>query len=114
MEKVNKTSPGSLKFSIRITDKVTSISLRKNIISLWLVKSKQTNKNPTRDAVLTNIQTRIQNFIYLCLTNWEQNTGKGLSDYISEKMIQEILTNTDFVQYKQIKQILTNPAREQQ
>ena len=97
MVKQNKNGQGSQRFSIRLLGKVTSISLRKNIVSLWMILTAEGN-NHTKD----NITGTVSEFIYDCLGDWDQDTGKGLSDYVSERMIQEILEEDDYLAYSML------------
>ena len=82
----------SLRFSIRVDGSVTSISLRRNVVSLWLLFSEITKDK--QEAILT--------FIYDCIDKWENTTAKGLSSYILETMIKDILESDDFRQYQRI------------
>jgi len=105
--KINRTSKkkpqallttGSLKFSVRINTHsgsfVTSISLKKNVCSLWLLLREYNDfKNP-KDMIL--------DFIHNSLDIWKEDTAKGFSDFITERMIKDILSKKDFIEYKRI------------
>ena len=96
---INKTNEnGSIRFSIRISGSVTSISLRKNIIALWLVMNGITDSKSFHNYIL--------DFIYKCLSVWQKNDAKGFSDYVSACMIEDLLSGEDFVAYKQVFQRL--------
>ena len=102
VDKVNRTNLiDSIRFSIRITSKsVTSVSLKKNICSLWLLLSEvSSNKNREYKYIVSN-------FIYSSLNKWNKDTAKGFSDFITEEMIQEILEKDDFILYSKIKRSL--------
>lgn len=86
----------ALRYSIRISGSVTSISLRRNLVSLWLVLNVENISN------MNNLHGLVQNFIYSCLSKWKENNGKGFSDFVSEMMIRDILERKDFKKYKQI------------
>ena len=79
----------SLKYSIRISGSVTSLSLRKNIVGLWLTLNEE-------DAIEfdSNIKGKlngvVQNFIYKCLSDWKRHDARGFSDFVSE-MSQKLL-----------------------
>lgn len=90
-----KTRNSALRFSIRISGTVTSLSLRRNIVSLWLVLNLE-------DIEGIDLQGKVSNFIYSCLSKWEKDTGKGFSDFVSDLMIEDILDSEDFDKYKQI------------
>jgi len=85
----------ALRFSVRISGTVTSLSLRRNIVALWL--SLSFDKIDKID-----LQGKVSNFIYANLSDWKNNTGKGFSDFISEKMIEDILEGDDFNKYRKI------------
>lgn len=93
VKKKNKES--ALRFSIRIAGSVTSLSLRRNLVSLWLTLN-------TQDETVGDYQGKVSNFIYSCLSKWDKDTAKGFSDFVSEKMIQDILERRDFIKYKRI------------
>lgn len=90
----------ALRFSIRVSKRVTSISLRKNIVSLWMVLNGETNAS--KDTMLI----MVSDFIYESLDYWNNDTGKGLSDFVSERMIQEILEDEDYQMYRSISALL--------
>jgi len=96
----------SIRFSIRITPKsVSSVSLKKNITSLWLLLSTDIDKRIhciSRDRC----KNSVTDFIYKNLNTWEKDSAKGFSDFITEKMINEILEKEDFTQYQKIKSAL--------
>ena len=85
----------ALRFSVRISGTVTSLSLRRNIVALWL--SLSFDKIDKID-----LQGKVSNFIYANLSDWKNNTGKGFSDFISEKMIEDTLEGDDFNKYRKI------------
>jgi len=60
----------ALRFSVRISGTVTSLSLRRNIVALWL--SLSFDKIDKID-----LQGKVSNFIYANLSDWKNNTGKG-------------------------------------
>ena len=88
----NSTSD-SLRFSFRLGGRSTSITLRKNIVSLWVV---------LLSIGIKQYNTEIYKFIDNCINDWEGETARGLSDFITEKMIQNILQKSDFRLYKRV------------
>ena len=93
----------SIRISVRITpNTVSSISLKKNIISLWLLgtENEKSEKNKNKNFV-RNVRN-VRDFMYQCLDKWKYNTAKGFSDFVTEKMIQDILEELDFIEYKKI------------
>lgn len=96
----------SLRFSIRISPKsVSSVSIKKNIISLWILMTvTPLEKDLTKlEKIHKNYVT---DFIYSCLNRWKGNTAKGFSDFVTEGMIRDILDKKDFSEYRRIKNIL--------
>lgn len=99
--KKRKTSPatppvtfiGSVRVPIRISGSVTSISLRKNLVALWILLS---------DMEPKDYKSPLTDFIYKCSDSWKENTAKGFSEFISEKLIESILDSNDYVDYKKI------------
>lgn len=97
----NQNLIDSLRFSIRITRKsVSSVSLKKNIVSIWLLL---VVSNP---SLYKKSKKLIMDFIYDSLNYWKKDTAKGFSDFVTERMIQDILEKEDFLEYKKIKDIL--------
>ena len=98
MTLINSKSPGnqgskSFRIAVRINGSVTSISMRKNITALWLVLS-DIGKVKQKDFIL--------DFVYSSLDLWNGDTAKGFSDFVSEKMIAQILEKDDYHEYKKI------------
>ena len=83
----------TIRFSIRLGKRVTSISLRKNNIALWILLK---NEDLT-DLSKEDISNTVLNFIYVCLNDWNNDNGKGLSEYVSERMIQGSLGGQYFL-----------------
>lgn len=83
----------SIRVSIRISGGVTSLSIRKNLIALWILLSEVYSKDPKEE---------LTEFIYKCLDLWKGDTAKGFSDFVSEKLIQSILETEDYIAYKKI------------
>lgn len=95
-----------LKISVRLPRGiVTSLTLKKNILVLWIlytadpdlfyidiignnvVELQEEHIKKDKDA----IWKLINDFVYKCLDNWSKETGRGLSDYITECMIEDFL-----------------------
>jgi hypothetical protein len=112
------------KMSIRIPNGiVTSLTIKKNIIAMWLIYRQPTPKDSldldkittesiamhsllSKDDLLTAeanvteaISNMISDFVYEKIELWTKETGKGLSDFITDLMIQDILEE-DFSLYK--------------
>lgn len=100
-----------IKMSIRLNrGVVTSLTIKKNIITLWLLFS-EANTNldlsDIKDIDFKKISKMVNDFVYDCMNHWENDTGKGLSDFITERMIQDIINDPDtsLVYYKLLKGI---------
>lgn len=107
MEK--KESNHALRYSIRIAGSVTSLSLRRNLVALWLALNSDVSFDKvigTNPGIKGSLNGQILNFIYKCLGKWEGNTGKGFSDFVSDMMIADILEDDDFKKYREISQYI--------
>jgi hypothetical protein len=72
----------------------TSITLRKNIVALWLVMM---------DKVQSDPYGTVQIFIdEVCVKRWTGSTAKGMSDFVSKCMIHSFLDEDDFREYKKV------------
>ena len=92
-----------VKVSIRLPGGiVTSLTIKKNIIALWILfamEEKIDDIDDIDEAVvngqvyqkLPNIPNQLNDFIYECMSSWEKETGKGLSDYVTECLIKDFL-----------------------
>jgi len=88
----------TVKFNIRIgvgqSSFSTSVTLRKNIVALWLLMMDKSEADPYEV---------VQEFIEkVCLKRWEGDTAKGMSDFITKCMINSFLEEDDFITYKKI------------
>lgn len=101
-----KTQSHSIRIPIRLSQsnnpdgisKVSSLSLKKNICALWLLLL---DVQEGKDG-----KERITDFVYDCIDKWENDSAKGLSEFISEKMICEMLQTDDYKEYRKIKRAL--------
>ena len=84
----------SRKYSIRMQDRVTSITLRNNIVSLWIVLSDFPRKK--------DYHNEVSDFISDCMDTWVLASGKGLSDFVQDKMIESLLETSDYRIYTRI------------
>lgn len=80
------------RYSLRVGGKVTSVTLKGNVLALYLLM----NGNPGN----------AHNFILDALKDfadeWKGDNGKGLSDFICQKMIESILGKKEVKKYQQI------------
>ena len=91
--KTIKNSANSIVIPIRIQGKVTSISIKKYIIALWILLSNYDKKIYKKE---------LNDFIYGCSDSWEGSSAKGFSDYCVLKMIISLLEENDSLKYKKI------------
>lgn len=103
-------SSAHVRISVRIPKGiVTSLTIKKNIIAIWLLF--RTPLSTDKEMVIDLIENKeeignntipdmINSFVHSCLDEWDKNTGKGLSDYITEKMIGELLEENDHIIYR--------------
>lgn len=90
-------SPPNITISIRIDKRPTSISLRKNIVALWIIMNGIPQKR---------WKEHITDFIYSCVSSWNGDSAKGFSEYISNKLIQGILDPDDISEFKEVMEVL--------
>ncbi len=87
-----------LKINIKMDGFPTSITLRKDIVSLWILMT---------EDVETDCIYLIQDFIYdIVLPIWTKSHGRGLSEFISKCMIRSVLSKQDFREYQKIQKKL--------
>jgi len=80
------------KMSLRLNNgTVTSITIKKNILALWIIYSPVTGDLDLEKTSSEKIMTLINKFVYTSLKYWDKETGKGLSDFITEQMIHDFL-----------------------
>lgn len=104
----------SIKISVRLKQGiVTSLTLKKSIIALWIIFREQTkdNQEVLDDVILDvmempekeiheveeGLRDAVIDFVHECLEEWDKGTGKGLSDFITERMIKSFLDNKEEV-----------------
>jgi hypothetical protein len=88
----------TVKYNVRIGQGelsfITSITLRKNVIALWITMMDKIEENPHQ---------LVQEFIdKVCLARWEGASAKGMSDFVTKCMIHSFLDEMDFKVYKKV------------
>lgn len=91
-DKPSKTSI-SVIVSIRVNGISTSISLKKNIVALWILSLGLNADSWKRE---------LTNFIHDCADSWKNESAKGLSEFVSTKIIASLLEDKEVVMYKKI------------
>jgi len=83
-----------LKFNIKMNGIPTSVTLRKDLVSLWVLLT---------DDIDGEGKLMIQDFIHeRVLPVWEKRHGRGLSEFISQCMLRSVLSRKDYNVYKKI------------
>ena len=80
------------RYSMRVSGKVTSITLKANVLALFLLM--HGNPDKPHDFILEAIKEY--------LPDWKGDNGKGLSDFIGQKMIESILGKKEKKKYQRI------------
>lgn len=83
-----------IRISVKIAGKTTSVSVKKNIIALWVVK-KCTGESKWREA--------FNNFIYECLDLWDGETGRGFSEFLVDRVFLDCLSEEEYLLYNKIR-----------
>jgi hypothetical protein len=105
MKKLTKPNQ-HIKFTIRLQEKVTSLTLKKNIITLWFILNFDQGSKPVTKTVILD---SVSDFIDSWKDKWttiNKKNGKGLSDYITEKMVYSFLDSDDLKYYKETERSL--------
>ena len=92
--KTPKTSkmPKNIRFSIRLSSQsVTSISINTQILLLWLLFQPKTSQKDPNSLKLHHCKAICTDFFISQMKHWLYNTGKGLSEFLTEAMIRDIL-----------------------
>lgn len=93
-----KPLPGnSMRISVRIASVVTSLSIKKNLIALWILLGEEELSEGSEQ-----VKRLLTDFVYECLDQWDHCTAKGFSDFVSDKLIESILEVDDYNSYKRI------------
>jgi hypothetical protein len=86
----------SIKIPIRIgkSNSVSSLSLKKSIVALWILLHEINAKEA---------KGKLIDFVYKCVDLWEEDNAKGFSDFVTERLIKDILDIRDYKEYLQIR-----------
>jgi nucleoid-associated protein YejK len=88
-----------MKVSARIAGRVTSISVRDSICAAhFLINGKQGTK----------VHDHVSDFIYSSLGVWNGDGGKGLSGFVQDRMIVDMLAEEDLEEFKNILREIKN------
>lgn len=98
----------TLRFSLRVYSqeypegKVTSMTLRKSIVIIWILFGTRNFTFEKKAGLHDRIEGIVTDFIYESLNSWPHADGKGLSDFISDKMFKDLLVKKDYRRFKQL------------
>lgn len=98
----------TLRFSLRVYSdeypegKVTSMTLRKSIVIIWILFGTKNFTFEKKKGLHDRIEGIITDFIYESLNSWPHADGKGLSDFVSDKMFKDLLVKKDYRRYSQL------------
>lgn len=104
MAKANSpnNSNKTITIPIRVQGRTTSITLKKNVVVLWILFTIPGNNTRSQ------LKGMVLDFVYHSLDKWKGATAKGLSDFIINRMILELLDSSDLREYNKIEQILAD------
>ena len=82
-----------MKIPIRINKRVTSIGIRDSIVALHFMFMGGITPSP---------QEHMQDYCYNALSDWEGLSGKGLSGFITDRMLRDVVHEEDMPDYTNI------------
>jgi len=80
-----------MKVSTRINGRVTSINVRNTICSLhYIICSNDSDEDNSND-----VYGHVLDTCHTIISTWKGKTGKGLSGYITDQMLEDLLDQED-------------------
>ena len=92
-----------MKINFRLHKKHTSISLRNDLVSLWLLMN---DHNDRQEDAQQKAEEKVVNFVLECLDSWPLNIARGFSDFVYNKIYEDILERKDFLKFQRIQKEL--------
>lgn len=89
----------TVKVSTRINGRVTSINIKDTIAALHYLMLSDRSDNAPIDHHVTH---HIQDTCHAIITKWNGDTGKGLTGFITDSMILDLLEDKDIARYNKI------------
>jgi hypothetical protein len=86
--------------------KVTSVTLRKSSVILWILFGTQNFSFETPDGYYARCEALTTSFIYKCMDNWPHPDGRGLSDFVLDLMHKDFLDTKNYRRYKRLMQTI--------
>lgn len=87
-----------MKISTRINGRVTSVNVRNSVCALHHIICGEGKK----------LENHILDTCHDIITEWEGETGRGLSGYIADKMLEQMLDDSDVAYFHTSMQRLEN------
>ena len=88
-----------LKINFRLHKKHTSISLRNDLVALWLLMNDHNHKE---ENSVQKAEEKVVQFVLVCLDSWPLNIARGFSDFVYQKIYEDILERQDFLKFQKI------------
>ena len=93
---MKQTRSSVIKLNIRVNNKPNSVTIRKDIVALWILMLELDIKGD-------EIQEALLNFVLnQCLPRWKKNYAKGLGEFINMCLLRSFLDRTDFYEWRKI------------
>ncbi len=90
-DKITSQSPTTVqRYSVKVNGRVSSITIKSYLIGLYLVLNGY--KGNSHNFILQEVQEII--------TEWDYHHNRGISDYVSQKMIERLLEKRDLRDYR--------------
>jgi hypothetical protein len=86
--------------SIRVLGASTSITIRNDILALWVLMQGDDIEGIER------IRQKLSSFVLDTLSDWKGSSAKGLSEYITKRMIESFLEKRDIRMYRKILDVI--------
>ncbi len=80
-----------MKVSTRINGRVTSIRVKNSVCALHYMVCAPPNKN---------IESHVLDTCHTIMSQWEGRTGKGISGFITDKMLEDLLELNDVSEWQ--------------
>lgn len=92
-----QSNGGSVVVGIRINGASSSVSLRRGVVSLWILYS-GIRLDAWKDSLV--------DFIYDCVGEWKGDSAKGFSEFVMHSMILDLMEDEYHDLYNKINSVL--------
>ena len=93
-----------MKISTRINGRVTSINVRDSVGALHFLVCGDFERHTGKQGPLNHVRDACHDII----SSWKGDTGKGLTSYITDKMLEDVVASEDIQAYHTIAARLSN------